>query len=145
MIRISELEVRELISSLFGIDIKISKFNYYLIGSNINEFKLISYSKNSLELDFDQIYSIGIPIIEKIKNQFILLPGILSCILELPTIQVNKEDTLKISYNLPVKIYSDNGLYIIIDELDRRISLGEVQEGIFTPIVDLGYYLRSEK
>ena len=145
MIRISELEVRELISSLFNIDIKIRKFSYYLIGFNIAEFKLISYSKNEMEVDFDQIYSIGIPIIEKIKNKYILLPGILSCTLELPTIQVNKEDSLKISYNLTVKIHSDNGTYLILDEFDRRISLGKVYGGIFTPIVDLGYYLRSEK
>ena len=145
MIKISELEVRELISSLFNIELKIRKFNYYLIGSDLAEFKLISYSKNDLEVDFDQIYSIGIPIIEKVKNQYNLLPGLLSCILELPTIQVKKEDSLKISYNLPVKIKSENGLYLILDDLDRRVSLGEVQEGIFTPMVDLGYFLRSEK
>ena len=145
MINISETEVKELISSLFNLDVKIRKFNYYLIGPHIDEFKLISYSKNNLDVKIDQIYSVGIPIIEKIKNHFNLLPGILLCIQDLPTIKVIREDALKISYNLPIKNNSSSGLYLIVDELDRRISMGEVQDGIFTPSVDLGYYLRSEK
>ena len=144
MIKISELEVKELISSLFNIDIIIRKFYYYLIGSNTEEFSVISYSENDLEVDIDDIYSVGIPIIDKTRNKFNLLPGILSCIIELPVIKVKKEAALKISYNHPVKINSDSGLYLILDELDRRISMGEVQNGLFTPIVDLGYYLRSE-
>ncbi len=145
MIKISGSEVKELISSLFNIDIKIQKFNFYLIGSNKSEFRLISYSKNDLDVDIDEMYSVGIPIIEKINKQFNLLPGILSCVIELPAIKVKKEEALKISYNLPIKINADSGTYLILDELDRRISLGELQDGIFTPIVDLGHYLRSEK
>ena len=145
MINISETELKELISSLFNIDVKIKKLNYYLIGSSTAEFKLISYSKNEIDVKIDQLYSIGIPIIEKIKHQFNLLPGILSCIQDLPVIKVNRDDALKISYNRSIKNSSSNGLHLIVDESDRKISMGEVLNGAFTQIVDLGYYLRSER
>jgi hypothetical protein len=145
MINISEAELKELISSLFNIDVKIKKLNYYLIGSSTTEFKLISYSKNEIDVKIDQLYSIGIPIIEKIKSQFNLLPGILSCIQDLPVIKVNRDDALKISYNRSIKNSSSNGLHLIVDESDRKISMGEVLNGAFTPVVDLGYYLRSER
>ena len=136
---IRKQNVQRLISEIIGYNIMLKDGQY--LQFSINNIEYISYS--------DKVHSLvlpsGIIIMDHFSDGWSLLPSIMKLL------EINRKITItstsditNITSGHPINIIAENGLVLLVDPLNRNLSLGDIDEYVFHPFVDLGFYLRSE-
>ena len=147
---ISSLELKEILMSHCQIDVDIDEdFKYYEIKNNY--FHSIVSCRNIDETEIlllesaMNFVSFGVPILLIENMQYLLAPPILDFVNSGRHIQISKEQINRVTRGSSVNLKTDSGTVIVVDQHRRKIAIGKVLSGKFTPVVDVGWYLRAEK
>ena len=141
--KVSSSIVGNILSIYFNRQIELKDLVYFC--DEHDDIAVYSFAKmDLLEIGISKIYSIGVPILEKRNEVITLLPGILKVVSNLHKIKIAYKQSIDVSHNKSIPLKATDDLYLLCDHLARIVSLGEINKNIYVPLVDLGYYLRSE-
>ncbi len=139
-------EVENIIANQLNLDIKLKDLKFYKTELE-NDIIIFSTNYETL-LQHLQIYkkleSVGSPIIQIKKNNFSLLPPIINSIAnKYKSYQLENKLLTSISYGNTVQLKKPNSFCFILNNLGDKISFGKIEDNVYTPFIDLGWYLRQ--
>ena len=144
IVKISPIIISDTIKTHFGIDLIPITNNFYK-QVKPNGFILYYSEVDSSLISIYKIQYYGIPILRMKRNNIILYPAILQVFQCNQQIAVSISVARKITYGSSVQLDVDDGIYSVQDPHRRTVAIGRVLRGEFTPIIDIGLYLRGEK
>ena len=139
-------DVENIIMSHLKINIKLNDFLFFK--SKSENSLTIFCTKNEVQLEelliYGNVESLGTPIIQIKKNHLHLLPSIIDFISnEYDSHHLKKEQQISISFGKAVKLQKPNSYCFIINDMGDKISFGKIEDNMFRPSIDLGWYLRQ--
>jgi hypothetical protein len=120
----------------------------YLRFKGLDQPFLITFTNLSTFPSLTSVQVIGIPIIKGDGKELTLLPGILECIRNsFPSHPISQKEANAVTRGHKVSLHvqlKSPGTLVLIDMYDSKIALGTCNQNLFTPLVDLGWYLREQ-
>jgi hypothetical protein len=145
--RIKKSELAKLISEHFNFEPRLKDHNYFRIDSIGSSVIILTQNQILSEFVFktpEKVESFGIPIIKIIKKEVSILPRFIDCLDEnYPTHLLNHNLQTEVSFGKSIHLSESDGLCFLADDQGIKVAFGTINDGIFQPLVDLGWYLRT--
>lgn len=143
---ITPIEVENIIRDYLDLNLRLKNLKFYK--SEIEADIIISSTNTGTSLQqfqiFQKLESMGTPIIQIKKGNFSLLPPIINSISdEYKSYLLENKLLTSISYGKTIQLKKQNSFCFISNDLGDKISFGKIENNMYTPFVDLGWYLRQ--
>ncbi|MHA2172533.1 MAG: hypothetical protein ACXAB7_21895 [Candidatus Kariarchaeaceae archaeon] len=147
MEQLSSRDVETLLSDFLSLKDFLVEGTYFRF-KGLDQTFLITFTKLSIFPSLTSVQVIGIPIIKGDGKELTLLPGIFECIREsFPSHHISQKEANTVTrghrVSLPVQL-KYTGILVLTDKYGSKIALGTCNQNTFTPLVDLGWYLREQ-
>jgi hypothetical protein len=147
MEQLTSRDVETLLSEFLSLNDFLVEGTYLRIEGRSQTF-LITFTTLSKFPPLTSIQVIGIPIIKEEGEKLTLLPGILRCIRDsFPSHRISQKevDAVTRGYKISLRVQSrSSNRLVLTDQYNSKIALGTHNQNTFTPLVDLGQYLREQ-
>lgn len=144
--QISISEVESILKRHFTMDIRLRDLIFYKSDSE-DGYTIFCTNSEPIQNKFRkyaEIESFGIPIIKKEKTLVSILPPIINFISDkYASFQLEQEFLVSISFGKTIKLLKPDSYCFIINNRGDKISFGKIEDKMFVPFIDLGWYLRQ--
>jgi hypothetical protein len=142
--QITRKAISELLSQHLQYQVNVFEKRYLQVNVHPKKY-FITYTSLQLPVqNISNVYTVGVPIIRVEPSTILLLPSIINCI-QSNTFKVSRKDALKLTHGESIQVKEEHGLFVVLDDFDRRIAFGIAKNHVFVPISDVGSYIRDEK
>ncbi|MDH5401967.1 MAG: hypothetical protein OEZ01_09030 [Candidatus Heimdallarchaeota archaeon] len=134
--------IQQILQKYFSNEITLNhKLHYYRY--NNNNTQVYSFSFDEINTMDNAINGMVILIVQ--NKKIVIVPSIINCIEKIfPELVVSESKLNKIIFGKSILLNDTNKIAIVKDPKNRLVGFGVGEAGTFTPLIDLGGYLRIE-